>query len=52
MAALPSDRTERFAELLSRGFTIPEIRQRMGLSNGAAQGIMSRIRASLGPQAE
>lgn len=42
---------ERFAELLSQGLTTVEIRERMGLSNSAAQGMMSRIRQKLGPQA-
>lgn len=45
-------RTDRFAEYLAQGYSIPEIRQFMGLSNGAAQGIMSRIRAGLGWQAK
>lgn len=42
---------DRFAELLSQGLTMVEIRERMGLSNSAAQGLMRRLRAKLGPQA-
>ncbi len=48
---LPLDRTERFAEYLARGYDIPEIRRFMNLTNGAAQGLMSRIRKGLGAQA-
>lgn len=49
--SLPHDRTDRFAEYLARGYSIPEIRQFMNLTNGQAQGMMSRIRAALGAQA-
>jgi hypothetical protein len=49
IAAMP--RADLFAELLSRGWTIPEIRAEMHLTKGAAQGIMTRIRAALGAQA-
>lgn len=41
-------RSDQFAEYLSQGVTIPEIRKIMGLSKGAAQGIMRRIREGLG----
>lgn len=44
-------RADRFAEYLSRGYSIPEIRQFMNLTNGAAQGLMTRIRKGLGEQA-
>lgn len=45
------DRTDRFAEYLARGYSIPEIRRFMNLTNGAAQGLMKRIRDGLGWQA-
>lgn len=44
-------RKNRFAQLLSEGLSIPQIRERMGLSNGTAQKIMRSIRKDLGPQA-
>lgn len=44
-------RQDQFAELLSQGFDTPTIRERMGLSHGAAQGLMTRIRKGLGAQA-
>lgn len=42
---------DRFAELLSEDIPIPAIRERMGLTNSAAQSLMRRIRQKLGPQA-
>lgn len=44
-------RQDQFAEYLSHGYTIPQIRRLMDLSKGAAQGLMTRIRAKLGEQA-
>jgi hypothetical protein len=44
-------REDRFAEYLAQGLDMPTIRERMGLSRGAAQGIMRRLRIKLGPQA-
>lgn len=43
---------DHFAELLSRGIDIPDIRQRMGLTNGRAQQLMMKIRTDLGRQAQ
>lgn len=43
---------DKFAELLSQGLTTVEIRERMGISNSAAQGHMTRIRRDLGWQAK
>lgn len=45
------DRTEQFAEHLANGLSIREIRERMNLTKGAAQGLMFRIRKGLGEQA-
>ena len=45
-------REDRFADYLARGLSIPEIRRAMNLTNGAAQGIMTRIRKALGSQAQ
>ncbi len=45
------ERQDQFAEMLSQGLEISIIRQRMGLSRGAAQGMMTRIRDNLGAQA-
>lgn len=42
---------DRFAELLSIGLTVPEIRERMGITNNSAQSFMRRIRQGLGWQA-
>lgn len=42
---------DQFAELLSEGLDMVAIRQRMNLTNAAAQGLMTRIRRKLGPQA-
>lgn len=39
---------DKFAELLSRDLTTVQIRQRMGISNGAAQRLMCEIRNDLG----
>ena len=39
---------DQFAEYLAEGRTIPEIRKLMGLSKGAAQGIMRRLREGFG----
>ena len=44
-------RINEFAELLSRGFEISEIRARMSLNNNQAQSTMTRIRNELGAQA-
>lgn len=44
-------REDRFADYLAKGMSVPDIRRAMNLTNGQAQGIMSRLRASLGPQA-
>ncbi len=44
-------RIDRFADLLASGKDMVEIRAAMGLTNGQAQGIMTRIRKALGPQA-
>lgn len=44
-------RREQFAEYLAEGKSMVEIREIMGLTNGAAQGLMGRIRAGLGDQA-
>lgn len=41
-------RQDQFAEYLSEGRTIPEIRKLMNLSKGAAQGLMRRLRVSFG----
>lgn len=43
---------DHFADLLSCGMDIPDIRQRMGLTNGRAQQLMMKIRADLGRQAQ
>lgn len=43
---------DRFAELLSQGLTIPEIRERMGITNNSAQSFMRHIRKGLGWQAQ
>ena len=51
MRTRSSDRQDQFAELLSQGLDMVTIRERMNLTNGAAQGFMTRIRKSLGPQA-
>lgn len=45
-------RQDQFAELLSQGQTIPQIRQRMRLTRGQAAGLFSRIRRKLGWQAQ
>lgn len=45
-------RLDRFAELLSLDLPMTVIRRRMGLSNGAAQGLMHRLRKRLGWQAQ
>lgn len=45
------DRTDQFAEHLANGLTVPQIRKEMRLTNGQAQGMMSRIRKALGWQA-
>lgn len=42
---------DKFAQHLADGKTIPEIRKIMNLTNGAAQGMMFRIRGGLGAQA-
>lgn len=39
---------DTFAELLSQGLTIPQIRQQLGLTKGAAQGYMRRLREGFG----
>lgn len=44
-------RPEQFAEYLAQGLTMLAIRERMGLTNAAAQGLMTRLRRSLGDQA-
>lgn len=44
-------RINQFTALLADGASIPEIRAKMGLTNGQAQGMMHRIRADLGWQA-
>lgn len=41
-------REDQFADYLARGLTMIEIRERMSLTNPAAQGLMTRIRAKLG----
>lgn len=41
-------RQDQFAEYLAEGRTIPEIRKIMGLTAGAAQGLMRRLRVSFG----
>lgn len=46
-----TQRIDRFAELLSQGKDMVEIRALMRITNGTAQGLMSRLRKSLGPQA-
>jgi hypothetical protein len=51
MAAF-NERLDRFAELLSLDLPMPVIRQRMGLTNSAAQGLMHRLRQKLGWQAQ
>ena len=45
-------RLDHFAELLSQDIPLPTIRQRLGLTNSAAQGLMLRLRKSLGWQAQ
>lgn len=47
----PNERECMFAELLAEGVSIPLIRQRMGMSEGAAQSMMTRIKTRLGWQA-
>src|SRR4051812_3541966 len=47
----PLSRLDQFAEYLAQGMAMAQIRARMGLTNGAAQGLMKRIRDGLGPQA-
>ena len=44
-------REDRFADYLARGYSMVEIRSMMSLTNGAAQGMMKRLRTKLGPQA-
>lgn len=44
-------RETQFCELLADGKDMTEVRAVMGLSNGQAQGMMTRIRRKLGPQA-
>lgn len=44
-------RANQFADLLADGRTLPEIREAMDMTNGAAQGMMGRIRKGLGWQA-
>lgn len=46
-----SARQDQFAEYLSRGMSIAQIREKMNLTVGAAQGLMLRIRTNLGDQA-
>ena len=41
-------RMDQFAEYLAEGKTIPEIRKAMGLTKGAAQGMMRRLREGFG----
>lgn len=51
MARAVLSREDQFAEHLANGMSVPDIRERMSLTKGAAQGLMSRIRSRLGPQA-
>lgn len=44
-------REDQFAEFLSQGLDMLQVRARMGLSNSQAQGLMTRIRRKLGEQA-
>lgn len=45
-------REDQFAEYLSQGLSMVEVRLRMGgLTNSQAQGLMTRIRGKLGAQA-
>lgn len=39
---------DQFAEYLAEGYSIPEIRKIMGLTKGAAQGFMRRLREGFG----
>jgi hypothetical protein len=46
-----AQREARFCDLLADGRDMVEIRALMNLTNGAAQGMLCRIRRKLGPQA-
>lgn len=46
-----NERLDHFAELLSQGIEIPEIRQRMGLSRNHPYHLLDALRAKLGWQA-
>lgn len=45
-------RIDRFAEHLANGLTVSEVADRMRLTRGAASGLLRRIRAGLGWQAQ
>ena len=47
-----TQRIDRFADLLAAGKDMVEIRTVMRLTNGTAQGLMTRLRKSLGEQAQ
>lgn len=44
-------RTDKFAEYLSEGFTVPQIAAMMGLTKGASRGLFKRLCDKLGEQA-
>lgn len=46
------ERENHFADLLAEGLSMPQIKERMGLSHGGAHGMLGRIRAKLGWQAQ
>ena len=44
-------RKDKVAELLSQGLTTAQICERLGITNGAVQACIMKIRKDLGPQA-
>jgi transposase len=44
-------REDRFAEYMSRGYSVREVREMFGLTKGQAAGVWARIKRKLGPQA-
>lgn len=47
-----AQREARFCDLLAQGNSMVEVRAAMNLTNGEAQGMMTRIRRKLGDQAK
>jgi len=48
---IPSDNINRVAELMSQGMSTGYIREQLGMTKGAVQSYVLRIRKSLGWQA-